>query len=480
MSEINIPLVVDLDGTLTKSDTFVESLVSYIKENLLNIFNILYWAYIGKAYLKSKIADKKIIPPKEIIYRKEVIDYINEQRLKKRKVFLCSGSNIKQVEAIHNHLKIFDGFYGSTINCNLISKNKLDLIIKNFSPNKFDYIGDSKADIIIWNSSRIALTVDVEKKTLNKISNENSNIIQITKILNFKDRLKVFIKSIRAYQWVKNSLVFLPIFLAQDFSLLIFSYAFLAFISFSFVSSFTYLINDIFDINEDRHHKRKKNRPIAAGIMSISLALKTSIVLLTMSILIGLLILGSPFYQLLFIYVIVTSLYTIILKKILFFDIFILSFFYILRILGGGFATNIEISNWLILFSFVFFLFLASIKRLAEIINITNDDIKRNYGRAYKEIHLYQMKLLCILSAISSIIFLINYFFSNKVLSLYHNPKYLLLICPIIIIWQIVLFKNTLKNQMSDDPIIYIFKDKISWASFSIIALIIISQMRIW
>lgn len=480
MFEKEIPLIVDLDGTITKSDLFFETLVIFIKKNPLNIFFIFFWLFFGKSFLKLKLSEKITISPSDIKYRKEVINYLNHQKQNKRKIYLFSGSSINQVKEVHDYLNIFDGYYGTTINLNLISYNKLNYIKKFFGSVEFDYIGDSSKDIVLWNASRKAIIVDPKFNINKKIKISSKNIIYLTDFISKKDKAKIFFKSIRIYQWVKNFLVFLPIILSQNFIGINFINASLAFISFSFISSATYLLNDIFDINEDREHIRKKHRPIASGEMSINSAIKIAFLLFFLSGLISIVLLPLAYFKIVFLYVFITILYTTLLKKIIYLDILILSIFYILRIIAGGLATSIDVSNWLILFSFVFFIFLAGIKRLAEIVNIINDDNLNNFGRSYNEKHFDQIRYVCMISGASSILFLSNYFFSSKVLELYNSPQYLLFACPILLLWEYKIYRNTLNKKMTDDPIIYIFKDKNSWYTFFLIGIIIIFQMKIW
>ena len=152
--------------------------------------------------------------------------------------------------------------------------------------------------------------------------------------------------------------------------------------------------------------------------------------------------------------------------------------FYVLRILSGGVVNEIVVSNWLLIFSIFFFLFLALIKRMAEIINI-NSNLSKLHGRPYDRTKKSNIKIITFICILLSNILLLLYFTSTKVLTLYENIFILILICPLILYWQFRIYFETLNKNMLDDPILYIIKDKHSFFIFLISGIIILSQMKL-
>jgi 4-hydroxybenzoate polyprenyltransferase len=185
---------------------------------------------------------------------------------------------------------------------------------------------------------------------------------------------KIYFNLLRIPQWIKNFFIFVPLLFSQHlFDLGYVRLSLLGFIIFSFTSSSIYIINDLIDINEDKVHPIKKNRPIPAGLVSKRKAIITATILAFASILF------LPFTNLSFgitvlLYFAVTILYSIRLKNIVILDVFTIAAGFILRILGGAFIINVEISSWLMLTTMFISLFLAVMKRRSELKYVTGED----------------------------------------------------------------------------------------------------------
>jgi decaprenyl-phosphate phosphoribosyltransferase len=178
--------------------------------------------------------------------------------------------------------------------------------------------------------------------------------------------LKDYIKLIRIYTWIKNFFVFVPIIFSLNlFNSNLLLKELLAFVAFCFASSLVYVINDISDKESDSRHPYKKNRPIAAGKISIMQAVILSLILLTLTFLFAA-ALNVKFIVIVLIYILINIFYSIKLKDIVIIDIFCIASGFILRIVGGAFAINVVMSSWLILTTMFLSLFLAALKRRAE------------------------------------------------------------------------------------------------------------------
>ena len=474
-----VPLIVDLDYTLVNSDTLVESSIKALSKNFLNLFKLIYWLFLGKIFFKNKVSENFSVDPKLLPYRSEVLDFITNEKRKGRKIFLCSGAGENQVRKVHEHLGLFNDYFSSSFSENLIKKNKANLLIKKFGVKKFDYIGDSIDDIIIWEKSNTVHTVNISNKVKKILIKKNIQINEIVKNKNIVSHIINFISAIRLYQWSKNLLVFLPIVLSQEFTEENFLNSFIAFTCFSFVASSVYVFNDIFDIQNDRSHPRKKYRMIASGKLKIPFMVIVAIVSLFVSFITSLYFLNYAYTVGMTFYLFLNFLYTLILKKIFLLDVVTLSIFYVIRIICGGLSSEINLSNWLFVFSAFFFIFLALIKRLAELLSLKDDNLA-TYGRSYNKGRIALVQSFTLLSSVISIFLLVLYFLSEKVLTLYQNEYILLLICPLFFYWQLNIFFDTKNKKMFDDPILYIIRNKKSWLLFFAMSAIIISQMKIW
>ena len=457
-------LFVDLDGTLIKSDLLFECLVPIIKNYFYAIFLAPFWLLKGKAYLKDKFSDLVSINPEILPYNNNVLECIRKEKENGSKIILATASNIKLAKSISDYLGIFDDVIASSKEENLKGKNKLNKIksyIENNNINKeFSYIGDSEADVKIFNETNIPIVVG-NKNVFNKIKSKNDKTTFVDGENDFS--LKKFFKMIRTYQWVKNFLIFLPLILAHKFldvNLLL--KALVAFFSFSFLASSVYIINDIMDVESDRIHPSKKNRPIASGAVKISSALKVAFILMPLSFIISI-FLGKEFLFVLLTYFITTSCYSFYLKKIMLVDILILSLLYTVRMFAGGVALNIYLSPWLFMFSLFFFFSLACAKRYSELYAVRNnlqDEIK---GRGYQAQDLEQIQIFGSSSGYIAILIFALYIQSDISMKLYKTPSFFWALCPIMLYWISRVWLLSHRGQMTQDPIIFALKDKVSY-----------------
>ena len=457
-------LFVDLDGTLIKSDLLFECLVPIIKNYFYALFLAPFWLLKGKAYLKDKFSDLVSINPEILPYNNNVLEYIRKEKENGSKIILATASNIKLAKSISDYLGIFDDVIASSKEENLKGKNKLNkikLYIENNNTNKeFSYIGDSEADVKIFNETNIPIVVG-NKNVFNKIKSKNDKTSFVDGENDFS--LKKFFKMIRTYQWVKNFLIFLPLILAHKFldvNLLL--KALVAFFSFSFLASSVYIINDIMDVESDRIHPSKKNRPIASGAVKISSALKVAFILMPLSFIISI-FLGKEFLFVLLTYFITTSCYSFYLKKIMLVDILILSLLYTVRMFAGGVALNIYLSPWLFMFSMFFFFSLACAKRYSELYAVRNnlqDEIK---GRGYQAQDLEQIQIFGSSSGYIAILIFALYIQSDISMKLYKTPSFFWALCPIMLYWISRVWLLSHRGQMTQDPIIFALKDKVSY-----------------
>ncbi len=174
------------------------------------------------------------------------------------------------------------------------------------------------------------------------------------------------IKVARPKQWIKNLMVFFPPFLGGAFvSSGAFCQGIVPFLAFCFASSTAYIYNDLSDLRSDALHPRKKQRPIAAGQLTPGIAKVFLVLLLTSAVLLGWSV-SSLFLLYVVIYLAISFAYTLYLKHLPLFDVFCISFGFVLRLYGGGEAFGVYVSDWLFLSVFLLALFLSVGKRYSE------------------------------------------------------------------------------------------------------------------
>ncbi len=452
-------LVVDLDGTLIKSDTLWESLFLLARSSPLTLLLLLPSLLTrGRAKLKRKIAelarpDVAILP-----YRKEIFDIINSAKNEGKKIVLASASDELVVCEIAEHLGIFDHVIASNGTRNLKGKAKLDEIVKITKGEGFDYIGDSKVDLEIWKSCNTAYVVTGKSnKILTALSREGKTVVAVPSGTN----PALLLKAIRPHQWVKNVLVFLPLIMSHQFGDPTNYFLLLcAFCTMCLCASSVYVLNDLFDMQADRRHRIKKNRVFASGSLPIPLGLMESFVLATLGITISVLIMPLAFTLVVLVYLAATFCYSMVLKGKLFADIIGLALLYTLRILAGGEAVHVEVSTWLLTFSSFFFLSLAFVKRYVELVSHANDPKAkldgRNYGVGDIPIVLSSGISSSYLSVLVYCLYIAN---SRDVTQLYPHPKLLWLLGPVFIYWFGRVWFMAQRGKIDSDPVMFAVRD---------------------
>lgn len=463
--------ICDLDDCLLKTDMLYEQWLKAIKKNPLVIFLSVLWLLKGKAYLKEQISVRTVVNAKLLPYRAEVLELINEWKTKNDgKVILASASNQAWVERVREHLGIFDSILASSQSINLKGKIKLLEIQRVTQGLPFIYAGDSSADLPIWEKAEHIIAVNASEGLTKKI-------LQLKKESTFiNDKpflLKLLLKQLRPHQWAKNALIFLPALAAHTIlEPLVLKDGFIAFLGFSAAASLVYILNDLLDLDSDRNHRTKKNRPFASGGLSLKWGLTLAPLLFSIS-------LGTTFFLplsflwIIFFYLVLNLLYSFLLKQKEILDIILLSSMYTLRIFAGAAATGIGVSEWLFSFSTLFFFSLACVKRCTEL-NRSKNKVSID-GRGYRQNDYDIISNLGVGSGLLSILVVLLYLQSNVVQNLYKRPDLLWLLTPVLLYWVSLIWLRTSRDLISDDPVIYAIKDRSSWVCLILLALILVT-----
>jgi len=448
-------LVTDLDGSLVKTDLLYEALLSYLKVNIFAIFRILVWLLKGKAELKNRLANKIYLDVERLPYNMDVLSYLKEE--KGRYLVLASASPSSFVNAVASHLGIFDEVL-STGCRNLSGRNKADLLVERFGYSGFEYIGNSKEDIPVWNKSKRA--VIVSSSPFPTPIARKIKAPMIGSIVH-KRPWSVWFRAIRLHQWIKNFLVFLPVLASHKFmewtSL---SAALLAFLAFSLCASSIYIVNDLLDLQEDRKHPTKCRRVFASGELDIPAAAKLFLLLIILTAVVTLFVDTYEFYAVIVSYIAITFAYSLWIKRVMMADVVTLACLYTMRVLAGSMATGIELSVWLLMFSVFMFFGLALLKRSSEFYNSPGHDVQN--GRGYQSGDAGIISTLGIGAGLVSILIFILYINDPSAGSLYSNPKLLWAMVPVFLYWLGRIWILAARGEVNCDPVLFVVKDHIS------------------
>jgi 4-hydroxybenzoate polyprenyltransferase/phosphoserine phosphatase len=459
----DLPLAVDLDGTLIATDLLWETIFLALKSNPLIVFLLPIWALAGKARLKLELARRVTLDPSRLPYRQDFLDYLRTERASGRTIVLATAAAEPLAHAVAAHLGIFSKVFATREGVNLASRAKAAALVKEYGAYGFDYAGNDRADLAIFDEARNAIVVAPDRAA--------SRYQQAHDAMRFdapRPGFKTYIKMLRVHQWLKNLLVFAPPVLAHDFLIAGTMFAAtLAFIAFSASASAIYIINDIIDLPLDRVHPRKRHRPFASGALSIPFGLACSAALLAIAATICF-FLPPMFAVIIAIYIVSTTAYSLAIKRMLLLDVICLAGLYTLRLLGGKLAANIPLSFWLMAFAMFFFLSLAFVKRYVELQSSGVPEQTRIAGRGYRPEDIGIVGQSGVSSGFTAVLVLALYINSDVVGNLYSEPWLIWPLVPIVLYINMRVWVLAHRREMNEDPVVFIASD---WRSQIFIAL---------
>lgn len=282
--------------------------------------------------------------------------------------------------------------------------------------------------------------------------------------------IRTLARALRVHQWAKNLLLFIPLIAAHRLSDgPAVGKTLIAFFVFCLVASAMYLVNDIMDLEADRRHPKKRHRPLASGALSPQLVQWFVPALLIPALLIAWR-LEPRFLIMIFVYLFVTTLYSVWLKQKVMIDVLCLAGLYTIRILAGGMASGILISQWLMAFSMFLFLSLGMLKRYSELLGQKLENRASSGRRAYSVTDLEMMASFGAASACLAVLVLALYIQSPDVRMFYRFPDRLWFVCPFLLYWVSRTWILGHRGQVQEDPVVFALKDKASYFTGLVIA----------
>jgi 4-hydroxybenzoate polyprenyltransferase len=475
-----LPIAVDLDGTLIKSDTLIEATLILVKMNPLYVFVIPFWILRGRLFFKKEIFDRVELDYSCLPYEHQLIDWLKTCKKDGHKIELVSATPDLVARGVADFTEIFDDSFGSTNEVNLKGNNKRDFLDQRFGKNGYIYCGNSSDDLSVWQHCSQAVVVSAPRSVARKATKSSEIIFEINKSHNI---LRTFLKAIRIHQWTKNILIFIPLILGHQINQTTILAAFLAFISFSMCASSIYLINDLLDLSADRAHPDKKHRPLASGQLGLSWGVMLSIILVVGGICLAV-ELSRGFLITLIVYLFITNFYSTILKRIPIADVLVLASLYSIRLIAGSQASGVHTSTWLLSVSMFFFLSLAFMKRVSEL-KLLMQQHRNSTGRRNVRIHdihihgrgyiIDDLQILTSMGAASgylAVVLYAQYISDSAIRVMYTTPDLLWYICPILLFWISRAWLITNRGKMHSDPVAFALRDRGSYLSFAAVGII--------
>ena len=456
------PLIVDLDGTLLRSDLLIESAFLFLRDSPQRFWMPFSWLAQGKAVLKQRLAQETQIDVSRLPFSLKVMGLISEARALGRTVVLATASDRELAEAVATHLKLFDEVLASDGKRNRSATRKRDVLVERFGERGFDYVGNAHDDLPSLAVARRGFLIDPQPGVERRAKRLDT---QVEVLGTGGERpLMAWLKALRLHQWLKNLLIFVPLLSAHQISdpLLLWKGG-LAFLFFGLCASSVYLLNDLFDLPEDRQHPLKRERAFAAGRISIKAGLLMVPVLLVSAFLGAIWLLPLEFVGTLGAYYLLTLAYSLDLKRRVIVDVMTLAALYTIRVIAGVAAFGLTLTFWILAFSMFMFLSLAMVKRYAELHAAAElGSVEQTPGRGYRPSDMGVVAVLGAVSGYLAVLVLALYIHDEGTVHLYARPEIIWLAVPLLLFWISRVWMLAHRGQMNEDPLLFAVRDRVS------------------
>jgi 4-hydroxybenzoate polyprenyltransferase len=457
-----VPLCIDLDGTLIRSDTLFESVLQLLKREPWLVLALPFWLAGGKARLKARIAERTELAAATLPYREDFVAWAREQS-QMRPVILVTAAHRRIADTVARHLGFFSEVL-ATDEVNLKAERKAEALAQRFGDRGFDYAGNDRPDVSVWKRARAAIVVGATP-SVTAAAHANATVErEFDPAPGAFARLRSWIRALRLYQWIKNVLVFV----APAAGHVLFEWptlqtVLLAYLAFGLAASGVYLMNDLLDLPSDRRHPRKRSRPFASGALPLAAGLVVSPALVVAALLLAAAI-NLQFLLVLLVYLACTTAYSMWLKRRTFIDVAMLAALYTLRVVAGAAAVGLGLSFWLLAVCAYGFLGLALLKRYSELRSMETEGRGDVAGRGYVTSDVPVVLALGVGASLLATLVTALYIESYAGMALYSRPEMLWILVGLMLLGVGRLWLKAGRGQMHDDPIVFVARDRWSLA----------------
>lgn len=472
--EVQVPLVVDLDETVVRTDLLLEQWLTLLRQRPLAALSLLRQLLRGRAHFKRCLARAVSLQPGCLPYRNDVLAYLTEQKRQGRRLILATGADALLAEQVARELGLFDRILASDGVHNLTGDSKRDRLVSEFGEKGFDYLGDGRSEEGIWQSARSTLLAGPTPAVLRRA-------MQLTPIeRTFEVRpvaFKSFVRALRVHHWSKNSLILLPLVLlhrqvvpdqAADLAI--------AFVAFCLCASSIYLLNDLLDLPFDRAHPQKNARALASGEIPLAQALALAPILALIGLALATMI-STALLAIIGTYLALMTLYSLRLKHEPLLDVLTLAAGYAARVIAGYVALAVTPSPWLVASCVLFFSSIALIKRHTELMLAQSGSAAEPRGRGYLPSDCTLLASQGVAGGYLAVAFLAIFLNAARPGHSTAAVAVSWVVCLLLFYWISYMWLMTLRGRMHHDPVVFALTDRISQA---VIVLLAVACACLW
>lgn len=456
-----VPLVLDVDDALLLTDLLHETAVAYLKMNPLGgVFQMARWLMKGKAVLKRELSLRVALALDNLPVNEELVSFARAAHAQGRKVGLATAADQLLALRLARRFDFVSFVIASDGLINLKGANKAAALTAKL-PGGFAYAGDSKSDLPVWGQASAIILSGASAKVAGRARLLDKPIE--AEFDRPKLGLRGWSKALRVHQWAKNVLVFVPLVLSGLASHPIAgAHAVVAFLAMSLMASGTYLLNDLFDLADDRAHWTKRERPLASGKLRIKHGVAASAALVVASLALAA-SLGLPSLALIVAYMATTLGYSFYLKRQPIVDVFALGALFTMRLGLGIVAVGAAPSAWLLVFSMFLFTSLSFAKRQTEIQRGLAKGLKAIGGRGYLATDAALVLAMGVATGMTAVTIMVLYIMNDAFsATFYREPVFLWVFPAVLFMWISRIWLVCHREQLNDDPVAFAIRDRLS------------------
>ncbi|MGO4917813.1 UbiA family prenyltransferase [Pseudogemmobacter sp. W21_MBD1_M6] len=467
------PLVLDVDGTFLKTDILLECFWSGMGKDPVAVVSASARYLLHPERLKARLAQIAPLRTDLLPVNPEIKALADRSRAAGRDVVLASASDVSVVKQLAADHHLGGRVFASDGVTNLKGGAKADALVAAYGENGFDYAGNAPVDRAVWEHAENVLIVGRHDAIARDLTAKGKSVTEFAGGWKMRD----LIRAIRPHQWVKNILLLMPMIAAHNFQMSTLLTVIQGIMAFSAAASCIYLINDLVDLEADRLHSTKRNRPFASGAVPLGVGMAACAGL-------GFFALGvaawlnPAFLGVVLIYMMLSLAYSLKLKRMRWVDIATLAMLYTLRVVAGAAAGSVSASVFMLIFIFPVFIALGCVKRLTELTLATSDE--RLPGRGYGRPDRSDLLNVAGLGIVGALLIFFLYTFSAQARMLYPSQWLLWVAMIPMAIWLTRMVWLGYTGKQDYDPIVFAMKDKMGIGILMITLSLMFYAAGIW
>jgi len=451
-------VILDIDGTVLKTDLFLESFLDAVKRQPACVLLAAWWLLQGRAVLKRQVAERSALRVDLLPLNEAVVDYAARRHAEGCPVYIATAADASLARQVAARLGFVRDVMASDGQRNLKAGAKAASLAARF-PDGFCYVGDSRADLAVWRAASGGVFAGRSRR----LEAAAGRAVPLAASLRRQGpTLGCWLRAGRIHQWAKNALVFVPMFLAghagEPSSWIA---ATLGFLAIGLLSSSTYLVNDMFDLEDDRAHWSKNNRPLASGALPIAHAMMAAPFGIVAGAALAWAAGGVAALACVMVYLIGTLAYSLSLKRLPIMDVLMIGGLFTLRLWLGAVLVQAPLKPWLFVFSAFLFTSLALAKRVSEIHRLQANGGEQIGGRGYRVADAPIVSAMGVGTSVAAVLVMVLYLINDAFQQTFYRVPGALFVVPVALtLWLGRIWLLCGRDELDDDPVAFAVRDK--------------------